>query len=112
MNNQQEREGGVLFVNNRKQQQNHPDFTGNIRLSKEAVQSIADQVRSGVEFPALDLAAWKKVSNGGKHFISVSAKKPYEKDQQGGGNYSNRRNPQSTPFSMGSGNDLNDEIPF
>jgi hypothetical protein len=111
MNNQQEREGGVLFVNNRKQQQNHPDFTGNIRLSKEAVQSIADQVRSGVEFPALDLSAWKKISNGGRHFISVSAKKPYEKGQQGGGN-SNRRSPQSTPFSMGSGNDLNDEIPF
>ena len=111
MSNQQVREGGVLFANNRKQQQSHPDFTGNIRLSKEAVQSIADQVRSGVEFPALDLAAWKKVSNGGNHFISISAKKPYERGQ-GGGNAVSRQAQKNDPFSIGSRNDLNDDIPF
>lgn len=112
MNNQQVREGGVLFVNGRKQQQNHPDFTGNIRLSKEAVQSIADQVRSGVEFPALDLAAWKKVSNSGNNFISISAKKPYEKGQNGGGNGGGRQAQRENQFQTGRRNDMDDEIPF
>lgn len=105
MNNRPSREGGVLFANNRKAQQSHPDFTGNISLSREAVQSIAAQVKSGVEFPTLDLAAWKKVSNGGKNFLSLSAKKPYEKnDSQGSSRQSNNGN--SNQF------DMDDDIPF
>ena len=111
--NQQVRDGGVLFPNGRKQQPSHPDFTGTLRLSREAVQSVADQVRAGVEFPALDLAAWKKVSSGGNGFIAMSAKKPYEKGQSngnGGGGRQNKRG--DDPFSMGGRNNLNDEIPF
>jgi len=111
--NQQVRDGGVLFPNGRKQQQSHPDFTGTLRLSREAVQSVADQVRSGVEFPALDLAAWKKVSSGGNGFIALSAKKPYEKGQSNGNGGGGRQSTRGDdPFSLDGRNNLNDEIPF
>ncbi len=111
--NQQVRDGGVLFPNGRKQQQNHPDFTGTLRLSREAVQSVADQVRAGVEYPALDLAAWKKVSSGGNGFIALNAKKPYEKGQSNGNGGGGRQSTRGDdPFSLGGRNNLNDEIPF
>ena len=82
--------GGALFKNNRKERDSHPDLQGNIELSEEAVQSVIDQMKSGVKYPKLDLSGWTKVSSKGNKFISLSAKKPWEKS--GGGGSSGGRN--------------------
>jgi len=102
--------GGVLFSNNRKQQQNHPDFTGNIRLSREVVDNLIEQRNAGVECPALDLSAWKKQGNSGT-FLSLSAKKPYKRQEggrSGGQGYSGGQRGESQRGNFG----LDDEIPF
>jgi hypothetical protein len=97
--------GGALFKNNRKERDTHPDLQGNIELSQEAVQSVIDQMKSGVKYPKLDLSGWSKVSSKGNKFISLSAKKPWEKSGGGssGGGYSQRNN---------NSNDIDDDIPF
>ena len=56
---------GVLFDNDRKESDRHPDFTGNI-------------IYEGVEHW---FSAWSKVSKKGNKFLSVSMGKP--KEQQG-----------------------------
>jgi hypothetical protein len=71
--------GGALFKNSRKERDTHPDLQGNIELSQEAVQSVIEQANRGVKYPKLDLSGWSKVSSKGNKFISLSAKKPWEK---------------------------------
>jgi hypothetical protein len=124
----QDREGGAFFANNRKQQQNHPDYRGELRLSQEVVRNLMEQMDQGVQFPAIELSGWKKTSNSGTVYISLSGKKPYVKDgagQQGGGQ---RQAPQgggqrqAPQGGWGGGqqggwqppasNDLGDDIPF
>jgi hypothetical protein len=94
--------GGALFKNNRKERDTHPDLQGNIELSQEAVQSVIEQANRGVKYPKLDLSGWTKMSSKGNKFISLSAKKPWEKG--GGGS--------SGGYGQGRNNDIDDEIPF
>ena len=101
--------GGALFKNSRKERDTHPDLQGNIELSQEAVQSVIEQANRGVKYPKLDLSGWSKVSSKGNKFISLSAKKPWEKSggySQGGGSRGG--------YSQGNNrsNDIDDEIPF
>ena len=56
---------GVLFVNNRKEKDNHPDYTGNINVDGTEKQ----------------LSAWKKTSKNGKTFLSISVSEPYKKEE-------------------------------
>jgi len=49
---------GSLFVNQRKQQPNHPDFTGKIMVAGTTYR----------------LSAWKKQSRDGKNFLSLSVR--------------------------------------
>jgi len=104
--------GGALFKNNRKERDTHPDLQGNIELSQEAVQSVIEQMNRGVKYPKLDLSGWSKVSGKGNKFISLSAKKPWEKSG-GGGGYS-QGGGSSGGYSQGGSrnNDIDDEIPF
>ncbi|CAN8142529.1 hypothetical protein THIOSC15_30002 [uncultured Thiomicrorhabdus sp.] len=62
---------GALFVNNRKQTENHPDYTGSVHLS------------DGKEYW---LSAWKKQSQSGNTFLSISIgqEKLSQGQQQGG----------------------------
>jgi uncharacterized protein (DUF736 family) len=78
----QDRDGGAFFANNKKQSQNQPDYRGELRLSREVVENLNQQIASGVQNPAIELAGWKKVSNSGTTYISLSGKKPYVKDGQ------------------------------
>jgi len=94
--------GGALFKNSRKERDTHPDLQGNIELSQEAVQSVIEQANRGVKYPKLDLSGWTKMSSKGNKFISLSAKKPWEKG--GGGS--------SGGYGHGRNNDIDDEIPF
>ena len=92
--------GGALFKNDRKQNDRHPDLQGNVELSEEAVQSVIEQMNRGVKYPKLDLSGWTKISARGNKFISLSAKKPWEKTG-GGQSRTQSRN-----------DDINDDIPF
>lgn len=122
----QDREGGAFFANNRKQQPNHPDYRGELRLSQDVVRSLLDQIDQGVQFPAIELSGWKKMSNSGTVYISLSGKKPYAKEGQGGGQRQAPQggwggNNQQGGFQQGGrnsgwqppqGQSIDDEIPF
>ncbi len=82
----QDREGGAFFANNRKQSQSAPDYRGELRLSREVVDNLIQQLSSGVQYPALEISGWKKTSGSGTVYISMSGRKPYVKDGQSGGN--------------------------
>jgi len=56
---------GVLFVNNRKEKDTHPDYTGNINVDGTEKQ----------------LSAWKKTSKNGKTLLSISVSEPYKKEE-------------------------------
>lgn len=118
-----DREGGAFFANTRKQQQNHPDYRGDLQISSELLDNLIAQRQAGVQFPKLELSGWKKVANSGTTFISLSAKKPYVKGDggqrqapQGGW-----QQPQKDAFTQGGrptgwqppqGSAIDDEIPF
>ena len=38
---------GALFINNRKKQQNHPDFRGELTLSKALLKDLVERVKEG-----------------------------------------------------------------
>jgi len=96
--------GGALFKNNKKTSDRHPDLTGFVELNQEAAQSIVDQLNRGIEYPKLEISAWTKVSQKGNKFISMSAKKPWEK-----GNQASSRDFQAPEPHH---NDMDDSIPF
>ena len=50
---------GALFINNRKKQTNHPDFRGELTLSKALLKELVEKVKEGKE-AKLSLAVWKK----------------------------------------------------
>ncbi len=79
--------GGSLFVNDRKQKPNQPDYTGYVEFDRETIESLVSQLRAG-ETPKADLSGWKKTSKKtGKGFLSLSAKPPFKRDnERSGGN--------------------------
>ena len=111
-----DREGGAFFANNRKQAQNHPDYRGDLQISHDVLDNLIQQRAAGVQFPKMELSGWKKVSNSGTTFISLSAKKPYVKGQSGGGGQQRQQN--QWPPTQGGGwtppaqNAMDDDIPF
>jgi uncharacterized protein (DUF736 family) len=121
----QDREGGAFFANTRKTAQNAPDYRGELRISKEVVENLVEQLKSGVQFPALEVSGWRKTSNSGTTYISMSGRKPYVKDGQAGqqrqapqGGWSNgsgggfTQGGQQTGWQPPAGNAIDDEIPF
>jgi uncharacterized protein (DUF736 family) len=54
---------GVLFKNNRKENDKHPDYTGTLNVK-------------GHEY---EISAWIKTSAKGTKFMSLSIKEPYQK---------------------------------
>lgn len=70
----------ALFPNKKKTKENQPDMTGKIELNDVCIASINSQIAQGVQFPQLDVAAWKKISRAGGDFISLSVKEKWERD--------------------------------
>jgi len=107
-----DKDGGALFGNNRKTNQSQPDYRGELRLNADTVASIRQQLESGVQNPAIEIAGWKKTSNSGTVYISLAAKKPFVKE---GTQPEPARSFQIRPQNQKSGfsNDLDeDQIPF
>jgi uncharacterized protein (DUF736 family) len=116
----QDREGGAFFFNNRKSNPNQPDYRGELRVTREVVMALQEQLQKGVQFPAIELAGWKKNSASGTTFISLNGKKPYEKGNAGGSGQSNQGSGQWPPQGQAYGapqggapaGGIDDGIPF
>jgi len=76
---------GVLFKNDRKEKDTHPDYTGTINIG-------------GNEWR---LSAWIKTGQKGK-FMSLAASEPYQKEQQSRQKY-------QSPVSQ---DEIDSDIPF
>ena len=63
---------GALFINNRKKSANHPDFRGELTLSKALLKDLVEKVKEGGE-AKLSLAVWKKKSKAGNEYQSIAA---------------------------------------
>lgn len=74
---------GALFVNNRKQKSSHPDFRGELTLSKALLKELVERVKEGKE-AKLTLAVWKKQSKAGNEYQSIAAQiyTEYKKDSE------------------------------
>ena len=77
---------GVLFQNDRKTKNNQPDYVGTMEFDQEVVKDLFDQMKNGVEKPKARLAGWKKVSKGGKPFVSLRSSIEREQQNQGSTN--------------------------
>lgn len=88
---------GVLFKNDRKKTDKHPDYTGNFVLTKDLLKAWIEEFKKadGMTEFKVDLAAWIKQGQKGA-FMSLSVSAPYDK-------------PKEAPKPK---NDLDDDIPF
>lgn len=93
---------GVLFANDRKQNDKQPDYTGNLEIDAETVRDLYEQMQSGGEHPKVNLAGWRKTAKNGKTFLSVKASVLRERQQQRVSSY------QAPPQN----NSIDDDIPF
>lgn len=62
---------GVLFQNDRKQKDTHPDYNGNLEISREVFDDLAAQFQSGESKAVMDLAGWRKTTKANKPFLSL-----------------------------------------
>lgn len=93
---------GALFKNDKKSGDNHPDYRGDFKLTKELLDDLNYAFGKGLD--KVQLAGWIKPGREGKpSFMSLAVQPPYDKDA---GN--SRPQQQSRPASR----DMNDDIPF
>lgn len=93
---------GVLFANDRKQNDKQPDYTGNLEIDAETVRDLYQQMQSGGDHAKVNLAGWRKTAKNGKTFLSVKASVLRERQQQRASSY------QAPPQN----NNIDDDIPF
>jgi uncharacterized protein (DUF736 family) len=89
--------GGVLFPNRRKTSDKHPDFTGNLEISRDLLTELVEAAKGGKEIK-MDVSAWTKTGKSGQKFLSLTARKPFVSSSNGNNGASN--------------NNVDDEIPF
>lgn len=92
---------GALFTNNRKVKPNHPDYNGNIVLTRELMDAYMKAMGSEKELK-VQIAGWKKSMSGGGTYLSLSVSAPYEGE----------RAERSTPIPPRKRIDLDDDSPF
>ena len=71
---------GALFKNERKSGQNHPDYTGNLEVTKELLQLWSAEIGNDGVYK-VQIAAWIKRPSGQakSNFLSLSASVPFKK---------------------------------
>lgn len=67
---------GTLFVNDRKQAETHPDYTGKLLIGRDLLQKLAAYGEA-----SLEISAWIKETRTGKTIISLQCKEPYQKQE-------------------------------
>ena len=93
---------GVLFANDRKQNDKQPDYTCNLEIDVETVLDLYQQMQDGGDHPKINLAGWRKTSKNGKTFLSVKASVLLARKESNGSSYQ----------APSQSNKLDDEIPF
>lgn len=78
---------GALFINRKKTSDKHPDMQGNLEISRELLGELVAQAKAGKPIK-MDLSAWSKQSDKAGKWLSMSASKPYEKQEQARPRYS------------------------
>jgi hypothetical protein len=93
---------GVLFSNDKKGNENAPDFKGHITVT-------ADMVGRQV-----DLACWKQTSAAGNPYMSLSVSEPFKPQAQGEPSNFNQAPAQPKPsnVSQAPAQSYEEEIPF
>lgn len=94
---------GALFINNDKQQENHPDFRGNIVVTKEQINMLVQMGKAGVE-PKLQVAGWNRTAQGsGQYYLSMETEAYFDPSRhQNPGGYQ-QQPPQYPPQPQGYG---------
>lgn len=70
---------GVLFKNDKKTTPAHPDYTGNIILTRDLLREYAEAMGAGQELK-VQIASWVKSGQKGQ-FLSLSVNAPYKERQ-------------------------------
>jgi uncharacterized protein (DUF736 family) len=68
---------GVLFNNETKKAENHPDLRGSVDIDRNLLIDLLKKHQTGAI--KIAIAAWRKESQNGNKFLSLSASEPYEK---------------------------------
>ena len=95
---------GVLFKNNDKQKDSHPDLRGHIVVTEEQIRKLVEMVKAGKE-SRLQAAAWRRKSKAGVPYMYLSTE-AYMKDES---------EPRRNDPPQGDGtpdDDWEDDIPF
>ena len=99
---------GILFQNDRKQNDRQPDYTGNLDVDRETVVDLWNQLQEGNEKPKANLVGWRKTSKAGRPFLSLRSSVLMER--KGDSTTSNGSSYQGNANS--NQQNLDDEIPF
>jgi hypothetical protein len=76
---------GSLFINDRKNADSHPDFSGKLLVSRALIQRL---LAEGQDDITIELSAWEKTTKADQIWLSLSCKEPYKKDASKNGDYS------------------------
>lgn len=87
---------GVLFKNDKKKKDSHPDYTGNVTLTKDLLNAYLEEMGSGTELK-VDLAAWIKQGQKSK-FFSLSISAPFKGERKSNGGRPATTNVDDDPF--------------
>lgn len=71
---QQRDNSGSLFINQRKEKEQHPDFTGKIKIGAD----LLDKIKEGQE---LQISGWKKKTKNGDIWLSLSVQAVRKKEE-------------------------------
>jgi len=64
---------GAIFPNNKKTAKNHPDFTGNIKITLAQLEALVAQAKSSNEQSfQIDIALWDRTSKKGDDFKFIN----------------------------------------
>jgi hypothetical protein len=77
MTYQQNPNTGTLLENDHKQSDTHPDYKGDLLISRELLEKIAKYGEAKIE-----ISAWVGQTKKGKPKISITCKEPYQKPQE------------------------------
>ncbi len=73
-------EGG-LYTNQYKKANNHPDWTGNVRISSAQIKNVIAMGKAGLE-PKMKLAAWnRKSKEDGKEYFYITAEAAFDESK-------------------------------